>query len=167
VKVAFQELPGIVMADAAVLHQDRLQTQPQDFGPDVLALLRAGAAQTAIAYSQLRHQQARLRRTLELLFDDYDLLLTPTTPMAAPLYSQGGRPLPASKPLTLFTALSNLVGTPALSLPCGFTRNRLPIGLQLIGPHWSEAELLRAGFAYEQATAWHVNRPPACAAGPC
>jgi aspartyl-tRNA(Asn)/glutamyl-tRNA(Gln) amidotransferase subunit A len=70
------------------------------------------------------------------------------------------QPMP-SKPrlLTRFTAPFNLTGLPALSVPCGFTRSGLPIGLQIISRHWAEARVLQAGFAYEQATEWHLKRP--------
>jgi len=54
---------------------------------------------------------------------------------------------------------ANLTGDPAVSIPCGFTRGGLPIGLQLIGPHWSEARLLAIAFAFEDATEWHKKHP--------
>jgi aspartyl-tRNA(Asn)/glutamyl-tRNA(Gln) amidotransferase subunit A len=55
---------------------------------------------------------------------------------------------------------ANFTGVPAISVPCGFTREGLPIGLQLMGPAWSEPRLLRLANAYEQATGWHQNFPP-------
>jgi len=61
--------------------------------------------------------------------------------------------------LTRFTAPFNLTGLPALSLPCGFSSDGLPIGLQIVGRPWAEAAVLRAGQAYEQATEWHLRRP--------
>jgi aspartyl-tRNA(Asn)/glutamyl-tRNA(Gln) amidotransferase subunit A len=61
--------------------------------------------------------------------------------------------------LTRFTAPFNLTGLPALSLPCGFTREGLPIGLQIVARPWAEAALLRAGQAYEEATEWHLTLP--------
>jgi aspartyl-tRNA(Asn)/glutamyl-tRNA(Gln) amidotransferase subunit A len=62
--------------------------------------------------------------------------------------------------LTRFTAPFNMTGFPAISLPCGFTSENLPIGLQLVAPPWQEAKLLRGAYAYEQATDWHNRRPP-------
>ncbi len=64
-----------------------------------------------------------------------------------------------------FTRLAAFTGQPALSLPCGFTSDGLPIGLQLIGRRFEDASLLRAAHAYEQATPWHARRPPEPAGG--
>jgi aspartyl-tRNA(Asn)/glutamyl-tRNA(Gln) amidotransferase subunit A len=58
-----------------------------------------------------------------------------------------------------FTAPFNLTGLPALSIPCGFTRAGLPIGLQMITRSWAEEDLLRTAYAYEQATEWHLRSP--------
>jgi len=59
----------------------------------------------------------------------------------------------------IFTISVNLAGVPAISIPCGFTSNHLPIGLQLIGRHFEEERLLQAAHAYEQSNDWHKRRP--------
>jgi aspartyl-tRNA(Asn)/glutamyl-tRNA(Gln) amidotransferase subunit A len=61
--------------------------------------------------------------------------------------------------LTRFTAPFNLAGVPALSVPCGFTKSGLPIGLQIVSRAWNESGALRAGHTYQQATDWHTRRP--------
>ena len=61
--------------------------------------------------------------------------------------------------LLRFTALFDVSGSPTITLPCGFTEGGLPVAFQLVGPHLSEALLLRAGHAYQQATAWHSMHP--------
>jgi aspartyl-tRNA(Asn)/glutamyl-tRNA(Gln) amidotransferase subunit A len=99
-----------------------------------------------------------MRHQFERFFTDYDVLLTPTTPIPAPLL-EGPDAVEQARKLTRFTAPFNLTGLPALSLPCGFTRTGLPIGLQIIGPAWTEALVLRAGCAYETATDWHLRSP--------
>ena len=58
-----------------------------------------------------------------------------------------------------FTASANLAGIPALAIPCGFTKDKLPMGFQLIGPDLSEGSLFQAAYAYEQATPWHTMHP--------
>ncbi|MEK7827804.1 MAG: amidase family protein, partial [Thermodesulfobacteriota bacterium] len=85
-------------------------------------------------------------------------LLLPTTPIPAPPI-EGTQAIEAARQLTRFTAPFNLSGLPALSVPCGFTGENLPIGLQIISKHWGEAKALQAGHAFEQATEWHNCRP--------
>jgi aspartyl-tRNA(Asn)/glutamyl-tRNA(Gln) amidotransferase subunit A len=118
----------------------------------VLKRLQNGAAFTISEYIQARHLQAILTRQFELFFEDFDILLTPTTPIPAP--QRGGDAVERARQLTRFTAPFNLTGLPALSLPCGFTSTGLPIGLQIIACPWAETAVLRAGYAYEQATEW-------------
>jgi len=147
----------ITQSEAAAFHSDRLASQPEDFGADVLKRLQTGAAYTAFENILARGAQPVLRRQFERFFENYDILLTPTTPIPAPL--GGGDAVGRARLLTRFTAPFNLTGLPALSLPCGFTRDGLPVGLQIISRPWAEAEVLRAGYAYEQATKWHLRKP--------
>lgn len=149
---------GIVTSDAAAFHRERLQSHPEGFGADVLQRLQGGAARTSSEYILMRREQSRLRRAYERFFDQYDILLTPTTPVAAPPI-EGPDAVEQARLLTRFTAPFNLTGLPALSMPCGFNSEGLPIGLQVVGRPWAEPAVLRAGQAYEQATEWHSRRP--------
>jgi aspartyl-tRNA(Asn)/glutamyl-tRNA(Gln) amidotransferase subunit A len=148
----------MVTSDAAAFHRERLQEQPEKFGDDVRQRLEAGAAFTSGEYILARRTQTTLRRQFEQFFADFDLLLTATTPIAAPplvgpdAVEQAGR-------LTRFTSPFNLTGLPAISVPCGFTDQGLPIGLQVVTRPWGEATLLRAANAYERATEWHLRQP--------
>jgi aspartyl-tRNA(Asn)/glutamyl-tRNA(Gln) amidotransferase subunit A len=148
----------MVASDAATFHKERLSQAPQDFGEDVLQRLQNGASLPLADYIQARRTQALLRRQFFLFFEQFDLLLMPVTPVAAPPIA-GPDAVEMARLLTRYTAPFNLTGLPALSMPCGFTLEGLPIGLQLIGGHWQEARLLRAGYAYEQATEWHRRLP--------
>jgi aspartyl-tRNA(Asn)/glutamyl-tRNA(Gln) amidotransferase subunit A len=148
----------IVTSEAAAFHRERLEKSPEGFGEDVRQRLQIGAAYTSTEYILARRTQAELRRLFELFFDEYDILLTPTTPIPAPPLD-GPNAIEQARTLTRFTAPFNLTGLPALSLPCGFTRDGLPIGLQIVARPWAEAALLRAGQAYEAATGWHLRRP--------
>jgi aspartyl-tRNA(Asn)/glutamyl-tRNA(Gln) amidotransferase subunit A len=161
------ELPGaheaaqanglMVTSDAAAYHRERLMNQPQEFGADVLQRLQTGAGFTSTEYILARKTQTDLKRRLERFFEKQDILLTPATPLAAPL--KGADTVERARQLTRFTAPFNLTGQPALSLPCGFTSEGLPLGLQIIGKSWSEAALLKSGYAYQQATEWHLRSP--------
>jgi aspartyl-tRNA(Asn)/glutamyl-tRNA(Gln) amidotransferase subunit A len=154
----------LVQADAAAYHRERLAARPEDFGADVRQRLQNGAACTSTEYALARRTQSEMRRKFENLFSDYDILLTPTTPIAAQLI-EGMDAIEQARHLTRFTAPFNLTGLPALSLPCGFTSRGLPVGLQIVSKPWGEAKVLQAGYAYEQATTWHEAIPGLCVAG--
>jgi aspartyl-tRNA(Asn)/glutamyl-tRNA(Gln) amidotransferase subunit A len=148
----------ITQADGAAVHRDRLTEHPELFGDDIRRRLEDGAKTTSTEYILARRTQAEVRKRCELFFESYDLLITPTTPIAAPTIA-GHDAVEQAGRLTRFTAPFNLTGLPALSLPCGFTREGLPIGLQIISRAWADAKALNAGYAYEQATEWHKNSP--------
>jgi aspartyl-tRNA(Asn)/glutamyl-tRNA(Gln) amidotransferase subunit A len=145
-------------SDAAAFHTDRLREKPEDFGEDIRQRLYTGAAYTSTEYILARRAQTTLRRQFESFFDEYDILLTPTTPIAAPRI-EGPDAVEQAQVLTRYTAPFNFTGLPALSLPCGYTSDRLPIGLQIVASPWAEAHLLRAGNTYESATQWHLEEP--------
>lgn len=155
---------GIVLAIAKQLHAERLRERPVDFGPDVGAILSSptppgdALGDTLIAVELLTQA---LRKRLE----EVDLLLTPTTPIAAiPLGQEivqtGGQDEPTLLALIRNTAPFSAAHLPALSIPCGFNRQGLPLGAQLVGRPLDEAILLRAGHAYQAATEWHRQKPP-------
>ena len=147
----------ILLADAAALHRERFESQPEKFGPDVLDRIKAGRAFTATDYALAKHAQRRWKHQLGKVFASLDALATPTTPIAAPRIDEPE----AGARLPCFTRPFNLAGTPAISMPCGFVSGgRLPIGMQLVAKWWDEATLLRVAHAYEQAAEWHLRKPP-------
>jgi aspartyl-tRNA(Asn)/glutamyl-tRNA(Gln) amidotransferase subunit A len=148
----------MIVSDAALFHEERLRSGPEDFGQDVRQRLQMGAAMPSRDYIKARHTQALFRHELIRFFSDYDLLLTPTTAVAAPPII-GPDALDQALLLTRFTAPFNLTGLPALSVPCGFTTDGLPMGLQICGPPWSEAKILRAAFTYERDAGRHQEKP--------
>lgn len=160
----------MVQSDAAAFHQERLGTQPEDFGADVLKRLQTGAALSSTEYILARRTQSLFRRRCERLFESIDLLVTPATAVTAPLI-EGPDAIEQARRLTRYTAPFNLAGLPAISLPAGFsggsppaveglpTEDALPVGMQLVAPAWAEARLLRGAYAYEQAAQWYKQRP--------
>ena len=136
-------------ADGAAFHRERLKEHPDWFGEDVRQRLEKGAAATSTEYSLARREQAESRRKAEEFFSQYDLLILPSTPIPAPPI-EGADSVEQAPRLTRFTAPFNLTGLPALSMPCGFSPEGLPLGLQIVGPHWGEAGVLRAANAYEK-----------------
>jgi len=136
-------------ADAAAFHHQRLSENPQGFGLDVLKRLQTGAAYTSTEYSLARRMQTILRCKFNEFFNEYDLLLTPTTPITAPTRGSTDA-VERARLLTRFTAPFNLTGLPALSIPCGWSKDKMPIGLQMVGKAWAESKIILAGELYEQ-----------------
>jgi len=139
----------MTQADGAAVHRERLGKQPERFGADVRQRLEAGRALSSTEYSLARRTQVEVRRRSEGFFGRYDALLLPTTPIPAPAI-QGEDAIQRARLLTRFTAPFNLGGLPALSIPCGFTQDGLPVGLQIVSGAWQEVKTLQAGQAYEQ-----------------
>jgi aspartyl-tRNA(Asn)/glutamyl-tRNA(Gln) amidotransferase subunit A len=148
----------MTQADGAAFHRERMLEHLDWFGVDVRQRLETGAGFTSSEYALARRKQAEIKRRCELLFDEYDALLLPTTPITAPVL-EGENAIERAKLLTRFTSPFNLTGLPALSVPCGFTSENLPIGLQIVSRAWNESGVLRAGYAYQQATKWHLMKP--------
>jgi len=157
-RTAAQANGRMVTSDAAAYHKERMEDHPEYFGADVLERLRQGASYSAADYSLCRRTQTLVRFQFEQFFMNYDILLTPTTPITAPPI-QGPDAVEQARLLTGFTAPFNLTGLPALSLPCGFSQEGLPIGLQIISRPWGEAQIFGAAYAFEQATQWHQRVP--------
>ncbi len=148
----------MTQADGAAFHRERMKEHPDWFGADVRQRLETGARFTSSEYALARRTQTEVKRRCELLFEEYDFMMLPTTPIPAPVL-EGEDAVERARQLTRFTAPFNLTGLPALSVPCGFTKDNLPIGLQIISRAWNESGVLRAGFAYQQATEWHKMKP--------
>ena len=100
-----------------------------------------------------------VKRDFETAFADVDVIVSPTSPTTAfPIGEKADDPL-AMYLADIFTVSLNLSGMCGISVPCGFDRNELPIGLQILGPSLGEETILRAAHAYEQTTEWHTKRP--------
>jgi aspartyl-tRNA(Asn)/glutamyl-tRNA(Gln) amidotransferase subunit A len=141
------------------------RTRSEGFGPEVKRRIILGTFVLSAGYTDAYYRKAQkvrglIRQDFEKAFTSCDLLLTPTSP--EPAFKLGER---TQDPLKMyladvFTISVNLAGHPALSLPCGFTKSNLPIGLQLIGPSFGEEKILQAAHAYEQGHDWHTRLPP-------
>jgi aspartyl-tRNA(Asn)/glutamyl-tRNA(Gln) amidotransferase subunit A len=152
-------------AEAYVAHQKDLENHPNELGQDVKALLEKGREVSAADYVRAQLTRHRVRRELERLFEKMDAIVTPTTPLPAFPIGQtkvelGGKEADARVASTSLLRGFNASGHPALSVCCGFTREGLPAGMQIVGRLWNEAAVLHVGYAYEQATTWHQRRPP-------
>jgi aspartyl-tRNA(Asn)/glutamyl-tRNA(Gln) amidotransferase subunit A len=150
-------------AESFAYHADPVARTPELYQPETLRRIRSGENISAAEYIQRRRELDQERRRVHAFFAEVDLLVTPTMPIPAPAIAHLKKDPAAVRPaeLTLLrnTRPFNVWGLPAISVPCGFTRSGLPIGLQIAGPHWREDLVLRLAWAYESATAWHERRP--------
>ena len=141
------------------------QTRARGFGAEVKRRIMLGTYVLSAGYYDAYYLKAQQVRTLILrdydrAFEQVDLVAMPTSPTAA--FRIGER---VADPLQMyladvFTVSANLAGLPAVSVPCGFTADRLPVGLQLTGRRFDEATLLRVADAYERDTEWSKQVPP-------
>jgi aspartyl-tRNA(Asn)/glutamyl-tRNA(Gln) amidotransferase subunit A len=159
---------GVVIAELLELYNEEFRSRPQDFGPDVAAILGQGAPD-GLSLAAVLRMSYELTEALRRVLEEVDVLVTPTTPIAAPAIGQemveyGGAQEPAIFALIRCTLPFNVTRLPALSLPCGFTGAGLPIGLQIAGRPFAEATVLRTAHTYEQATEWSKRRPAALGA---
>src|ERR1022692_4046137 len=149
-------------AESFAYHADHVARTPDLYQPETLRRIRSGANISAAEYIMRRRELDQERRRAPDIFADVDLLVTPTMPIPAPANADLKKDQAALRPaeLTLLrnTRPFNVWGLPAISVPCGFMKSGLPIGLQIAGPHWREDLVLRVAHAYEQATAWHKRR---------
>lgn len=151
---------AILRPEASSYHRQMLRERGDRYTDDVREALLAGFSVSAVDYVDAQQKRERFRQQWRKLFDEIDVLLTPTVPVAA---------MEATKPQVRwpdgltegpvdayirFSAPANLAGLPALSVPCGFTSAGLPVGLQIIGRAFDEPTVLRVGHAYQTAEAW-------------
>lgn len=154
---------AVVRAEAYAWHSENVAKHPELYLPETLAKLRLGAGIEAATYIKARHQVEQLRREIPKLFATVDVFVTPTTPVpppkAADLPTKFEEILAEDTLLLRNTRTFDLSGLPTISVPCGFTKAGLPIGLQISGAPWQEAVVLRLALAYQQATSWHLQHP--------
>lgn len=157
---------NIAMAEATRYHESQgfFPARAAEYGEDVRKRLEMGREVRAVDYLNAFAVKCEIEKEFQAAFARVDAIIAPALPIAAPRIGENELMIEGEKE-TVRSALvrlnrpANLTGDPAISIPCGFTRAGLPIGLQLIGAHWSEARLLAIALAYEDATGWHKQHP--------
>ena len=118
-----------------------------------------GFSYTNIDYANAMRAREVWKQTLAKIFRSVDIILSPTLPTLVPPVEEEKSLLQATKDATRNTYAGALGQIPGLSIPCGFTSDGLPIGLQLEGAWWCDPMLLRVGHTFQQKTDWHLKRP--------
>jgi aspartyl-tRNA(Asn)/glutamyl-tRNA(Gln) amidotransferase subunit A len=154
----------VLAVEAAAFHKRWLIERPQDYGPQVLMRLQNGLAIPGVSYLEAMRWRGPALAAHLAAVAGVDAVLAPVAPVAAPTIAEsdvGNSPDAEAviQRLTRFTRPINYLGLPALSIPTGFTRGGLPVGMQLVGRSFDEAMLLRIGAAFQRATDFHDRVP--------
>jgi len=153
----------IASAEAYAFHRPYFTQTPQLYQAMTRQRLEQAAGISVADYVNARREMERLRWNADDVFSSVDLLVTPTTAIA-PITIDAGYldpPLPSDGTPIEFrnTHMFDVLGLPAISIPCGFTRDGMPIGLQITGPRFGESRVLTLAHAYQQITDWHTRSP--------
>jgi len=153
----------VMRCESFVVHQKYLPQYQEKYHPETLRRIRSGADVTAVQYIENYRDLLRSRRDALKMFDHIDLIVTPTCPILPPPIAE----LEAApqdlrkKELVMLrnTRPFNGLGLPTISIPCGFSRSGMPIGLQIAGAPGAENKVLALAYAYQHETDWHKRRP--------
>ena len=154
----------VLAVEAAAFHKRWMIERPQDYGPQVLMRLQNGLAIPAVTYLEAMRWRGPALAAHVAAMAGIDAVIAPVAPLAAPTIAEsdvGNSPDAEAviQRLTRFTRPVNYLGLPSLAIPAGFTRDGLPVGMQLIGRPFDEATLLRIGAAFQRATDFHDRVP--------
>jgi aspartyl-tRNA(Asn)/glutamyl-tRNA(Gln) amidotransferase subunit A len=157
---------AILFSEAAEYYRPFVAERGEQFGDDIRPLLIAGSFLPSADYLHGQRVRQVIRTAWNKVFEQVDCLVTPTSPVVATRFGQEAADLPqGSKPLVRafldLTLPFNLSGHPAVTVPCGFSRERLPIGMQLVGRAFEEGTILRIAHQYQLVTDWHKQAAPA------
>jgi len=154
-------------AEAAAAHEASFPSRRDDYGPWFREFLDQGAAVTGTQYAKAHQARVEFNGALRAMLREVDVLACPSMPWPAPLAPPDRLYGSLDEVMSLFegdvgrfTGRFDLSGSPTISIPCGFSDERLPYSIQFVGHPFDEARLCRIGHTYEQETDWHRRHPP-------
>lgn len=155
----------ILTCEGASVHEERVRASATLFGSNPRTRVEIGSLMLATDYLKAQRVRSLFHREFATAMEQVDVMVTPTSPGPPPRFGEtpprsDGRS-EARTSMNRFRRPFNLVGAPALSLPCGFSSQGLPVGLQIIGRPMEDSRVLGVAAAYEALTDWHKMRPPA------
>ena len=162
IEVLLPSVPtGVQAPEVYAIHRDYYANSPELYRPWMRERLAQAAIADTASYVTDRFALERVRRTVNDVFGEVDLLITPTTPVPPITIEEASNmsPNPAGEVWLRNTRPFNAYGLPTISIPCGFTSAGLPIGLQIAGPRFGEGRVFRFAHAFEQSTDWHKRAP--------
>ena len=155
---------GFRSESAENLRDVYLKTRTEGFGSEVKKRIMLGAFALSSGYYDAYYNKAlQVKALIKKSFDDafsrYDMILGPVSPTTAPKIGESLKDPLAMYLSDIYTVSANLAGLPGLALPCGFDRNGMPVGMQLLGKAFDDAKFLRAGVCYQERTDFHKQMP--------
>ncbi|HIM71323.1 MAG: putative amidase AmiD [Alphaproteobacteria bacterium MarineAlpha9_Bin7] len=160
--VVVEEWRAHCSIETAFAHRHTYPKQKEQYGPALASLIDLGLSLSAGDYQRILLNRYDFSGKVKTMFQDIDVLVVPAQGQASPTLEQRklSRKSPeATASLLRFTAPFDLTGSPALTMPSGFTKTGLPIAIQFVGRHFEEDILIRAGHAYQRETDWHNQHP--------
>jgi aspartyl-tRNA(Asn)/glutamyl-tRNA(Gln) amidotransferase subunit A len=154
------EWPGL-FAETAAIHVNNIRHHGADYNPHAKLFVAYGLLVNGACYLMAQRARAQVRDDLlAALTNDVDVLMLPTVgfPVSPMLDDSPGLSIVAED-FSVYTAIFNFTGVPAIQVPCGFDTDGLPVGLQIAGRPFDEATICQVAHAYEQATPWHDTHP--------
>jgi Asp-tRNA(Asn)/Glu-tRNA(Gln) amidotransferase A subunit family amidase len=150
-------------AEAYSFHANSVAKTPELYQPETLRRIKTGENVARADYLRRRAELDTVRKEIRNVFETINVFVTPTTPIPAPSIAELKQNPDLLRPRELLllrnTRPLNVWGLPAISVPCGFTKAGLPIGLQIAGPAGRDDLVLQLAYLYEQATTWHERTP--------
>jgi aspartyl-tRNA(Asn)/glutamyl-tRNA(Gln) amidotransferase subunit A len=142
----------VMAVESAAFHGERLRRHPEDYLPEIHKLLEEGLACSATDYDRSKEHQKHLKQDMAACFDGVDAILAPATTEAAPDIGSTGNPA--------FNSPWSYTGLPVVSIPAAYDKDNMPLAIQLVGPAWSEPELLAVSAWCEKVLELEANLPP-------
>ena len=154
----------VLPAEAAAYHKQWLETNQDDYGQKILDRILPGLVVSGPDYINAQRIRDQIKTGFMKMFEQFDVLICPTVPYTAAKIGQlevavGESKMEASVARTKNLFPFNALGLPAISIPCGFDNNNMPIGFQIIGKPFEESKLLQLGHNYQKVTDWHLMAP--------
>jgi amidase len=148
--------------ETAVAHESTYPARKDEYGPGLSGLIDLGRSQSGLDYQKIVLRRNDFRGRVQKVFEGIDLLVVPATAVASPTMAQMatlGEDAELISGLLRYTCPFDMTGSPTITLPSGFTAQGTPMAFQFVSRHFEEELLVRAGWAYQQATDWHRKHP--------
>ena len=153
-----------MLAEYTAYHLDNYRNRADEIGDQARETIEAGLVVTAVDYVNAHRERTLLNREFAKIWDQFDVLVGPTERITAPTIEDASPPASRGSEsrhpsLSSLAGPFNTTGSPAVTVPCGFTGAGMPVGLQIVGKAFDDAAVLRVAKAYQDVTNWHGVKP--------